>query len=387
MKSQDIRDQFPSLKKVTYFDSAALVLKPQVAIDAMVDYYTNIATSSRSADTPMGNLVNSTINRVRDKVADLLDASPSEIIFTSGTTESINLFAQMFKQLIKSKDIILLNAYNHSSNIIPWLEMAKEVDAEVIISEDITSEMQKLGSKIKLVAFAQETNTFNQHFDINQISALAKANNTIIFNDAAQAISHEKVSMELSDIVVFSTNKFYGPTGMGVLAIKKPILTKLRPVKFGGGSVNEILKDNTWSLKKTISAFEPGTPDIAGFFMFDKSLDFFESISYNYTQSKLNTLSKYLHEKLNKLENVEVFSKSGDYIALINVKDINAQDVATYLGTKGIVTIAGIFCAPYLRNIQQNYSFLRISLGIYNNFEDIDKLIHELENGGDFYAF
>ncbi|MFV9451583.1 aminotransferase class V-fold PLP-dependent enzyme [Mycoplasma sp. 4463] len=384
MKNKEIREQFPILKSIVYFDSAALVLKPQTAVDALVDFYSNKSISSRTADTPIGSEVNQTISRVRSKVADLINAKETEVIFTSGTTESINMFAQMMGQILKDGDEILLSSYNHSSNIIPWLEIAKKTNSKVVVSNDILSDINE---KTKLISFSNETNNFNISLDINAICKIAKEKNIVILADAAQAISHKKTSLNDFDAIAFSTNKFYGPTGMGVLAIKDTLLSQFRPVKFGGGSVDAIGKDNNWTIKKTISRFEPGTPDLGGFFMFDKSLDFFNSIGYEKTQEILKDLSTYLHNQLATLENIEVFSKPGDNIALINVKGINPQDVATYLGSKGIYTIAGIFCAPYLRNIQDNYSFLRISLGIYNSYEDIDKLIEELKNGGDFYAF
>ncbi|WLP85934.1 aminotransferase class V-fold PLP-dependent enzyme [Mycoplasma seminis] len=382
--NKEIRKHFPILEKITYFDSAALMLKPIEAADAIYDFYVNKSISSRTADTPIGNEVNLTINRVRNKTAQLIDASENEVIFTSGTTESINLYVNMIAQTLNENDEILLSAYNHSSNLVPWIEMGKKIGAKVIISRDI---LKDINPKTKIIALSHETNNFNQHFDMEAISTKAHEFNAIVFDDAAQAISHEKVSLQVVDAIAFSTNKFYGPTGMGVLAIKSSLLSKLKPVKFGGGSVNAINENNHWEPKKTIASFEPGTPDIAGFFMFDKALDFFNSIGYEKTQSILKELSTYLHQELNKLPNVEVFSQAGDNIALINVKGINAQDVATYLGSKNIYTIAGIFCAPYLRNIQDSYSFLRISLGIYNNKQDIDKLVEELKNGGDFYAF
>ncbi|MHA3839524.1 aminotransferase class V-fold PLP-dependent enzyme [Mycoplasma sp. HF14] len=384
MNQRDIRKQFPILNKITYFDSAALVLKPKEASDAIYDYYCNKSISSRTADTPLGNEVNSTINRVRNKVANLLEAQDNEIIFTSGTTESINLFVNMFASLLEEGDEVLLSAYNHSSNLIPWIEAAKKSNAKIKISQNI---LQDINSKTKVVALSHETNNFNQNFNVKAIADKAHEVGAILFDDAAQAIAHQQVSLKEVDAIAFSTNKFYGPTGMGILAIRSNILSQLRPVKFGGGSVNAIDKNACWNPKQSIAVFEPGTPDIAGFFMFDKSLDFFQSVGYKQTQEILKELSKYLHDQLAQLPNVEVFTHAGDYIALINVKNINAQDVATYLGSKNIYTIAGIFCAPYLRNIQETYSFLRISLGIYNNKEDIDKLIDALKNGGDFYAF
>ncbi|WP_416738825.1 aminotransferase class V-fold PLP-dependent enzyme [Mycoplasma sp. 005V] len=384
MNQNDIRKHFPILQKITYFDSAALVLKPKEASDAIYDYYCNKSISSRTADTPLGNEVNSTITRVRSKVADLLQADQNEIIFTSGTTESINLFVNMFEHLLTNEDEILLSAYNHSSNLIPWIEMSKKVGAKIVISQDI---LASINSKTKIVALSHETNNFNQHFDIAAIATKAHQHGAFVFDDAAQAISHEPVSLQVVDAIAFSTNKFYGPTGMGVLAVKKTLLSQLKPVKFGGGSVNAIHTNACWDAKQTIAAFEPGTPDIAGFFMFDKALDFFAQVGYKQTQEILSSLSHYLHQELAALPNVTVYTKPGDNIALINVNGINAQDVATYLGSKNIYTIAGIFCAPYLRNIQDTYSFLRISLGIYNTQADIDKLVEELKNGGDFYAF
>ncbi|SYV97799.1 Cysteine sulfinate desulfinase, partial [Mycoplasmopsis edwardii] len=117
---KEIRKEFPILDNITYFDSAALVLKPKMAVDAISEFYSSKSISSRTADTPLGNLINQKIEQVRSKIAKLVDAKPNEVIFTSGTTESINLFAKMFERLLQPNDIILLNAYNHSSNMIPW---------------------------------------------------------------------------------------------------------------------------------------------------------------------------------------------------------------------------------------------------------------------------
>ncbi|WP_025755548.1 aminotransferase class V-fold PLP-dependent enzyme [Mycoplasmopsis cricetuli] len=375
---------FPAAQNKIYFDSAALALKPQIAIDALIDYYSNISISSRTADTPLGNLVNTKIESVRNKVAKLLDASKNEIIFTSGTTESLNYFANMIESLITSEDEILVSAYNHSSNIIPWIELSKKNKAKIKIVENI---LENITFKTKLIALSQETNNFNHQENLEHIWEKALQYNIFVINDAAQSVVHQKCSLKYAHAIVFSCNKFYGPTGMGVLAIQEQLLKKLKPTKFGGGATNQITTDNKWLIKNTIIRFEPGTPDLGGFFMFDKSLDFFNEIGYEKTQHILKKLSLYLHDQLASLKNIEIFSKPGDYIALINVKNINPQDVATYLGTKNIYTIAGIFCAHYLRNFKHTYSYLRISLGIYNTKEDIDLLINELKNGGDFYGF
>lgn len=380
----NFKKDFPMANKIIYFDSAALVLKPQIAIDAITNFYSNISISSRTADTPLGNVVNQTINEVRQKVANLIDAEESEIIFTSGTTESLNLAATMLCDFLQPDDEILLSAYNHASNMIPWHEISLKTKAKVIVAEDLEP---LINSKTKIIALSQESNNFKVSYNLDSIYQKAEQVGALLINDAAQSIAHSKTSLKMSHLIAFSANKFYGPTGLGVLAIQKELLIKLKPAKFGGGSISEIKKNLEWTKKDTISVFEPGTPDLAGLFMFNKSLDYFFSIGYEQTQKILNDLSVYLHQKLNSLDNIEVFSQPGDYIVLLNVKGINSQDVATYLGTKNIYTIAGIFCAHYLRNIKDTYSYLRISLGIYNTFEDIDMLVEALKNGGDFYAF
>ncbi|QZE12407.1 aminotransferase class V-fold PLP-dependent enzyme [Mycoplasma sp. Ms02] len=384
LNNEDIRAQFPVANKINYFDNAALVLKPQVAIDAVNKFYTENSISSRTADTPLGVEVNQVLKRTRQKTGKLIDATENEVIFTSGTTESINLFVAMSRQILKPGDEILLSSYNHSSNLLPWIEIAKETQSTIKLSETI---VDQITSKTKIISYSSETNNFSQSYDMDEIYTRAKDVGAIVVNDAAQAIAHQKVSLKNNDVIVFSTNKLYGPTGLGVLAIKEELLRTIRPVKFGGGSVAKIDTDMTWTLKETIQVYEPGTPNLAGIFMFDKSLDFLNEVGYKRTKEILEKLSNYLYDKLSLLENVDIVTNKGDYITLINIKNINAQDVATYLGSRNIYTISGIFCAPYLRNIKPDHSYLRISLGIYNTYEEIDKLVNELKNGGDFYDF
>lgn len=383
---EDIRKQFPILNDLVYFDSAALVLKPQVAIDGIIEFYSKNSISSRTIDTPIGYLVNEKITSVRQKVANLVGAKLNEVMYTSGTTESINLFSKMFARLLNKGDVILVSAYNHSSNLIPWVEIAKEKNAIVKVSNNILNDINSI-KNLRLVALGQETNNYAIKYDLEKIYEIVKQKGAFLLNDAAQAIIHQPVSLKNCDVIAFSTNKFYGPTGLGFLVIKDNLFKDLKPAKYGGGTVNEVNIDLEWTSKKTIMDFEPGTPDLAGIYMFDKSLDFFNEIGYQKTQNILKDLSFYLHKKLAELSNVIVYSKPGDYICLLNIKNVHPQDVATYLGSKNIYTLAGIFCSQYLRNIYDEKSYLRISLGIYNNYQDIDKLVAELKEGGDFYAF
>ncbi|AKJ20518.1 aminotransferase class V-fold PLP-dependent enzyme [Mycoplasmopsis synoviae] len=377
---KNLRANFPILKDIIYFDNSALVLKPLSAINALRDFYLKYSISSRTSDTPIGVLVNSQIQSVREKVASLLDAKVSEIIFTSGTTESINYFVDMYGHNFSKKDLIIVSGYNHAANLLPWINLSKKNKFKLIITENITREILKHQDKISLISLSVENNNFQSKEDYEFIVNYCKKYNVILVNDAAQSISHQKTSLNEYDVIAFSFNKFYGPTGMGVLALKEKLIKKLSLSKFGGGSLAEVKKNKDFNFKNNLTLFEPGTPNIANFFMADKSLDFFNEIGYEQTQEILNDLSLYLHEKLTEVKNLVIYSSPGDNIALINFKNIPAQDVSDYLGSKNIYTIAGIFCSQYLRNIQSQYSFVRISLGIYNNKKDIDKLISELKN-------
>ncbi|WP_313770847.1 aminotransferase class V-fold PLP-dependent enzyme [Mycoplasmopsis felis] len=152
---------------------------PKIAIDTIHNYYQNISISSRTQDTPLGNLVNQTIFNVRQKVANLIDAKINEIIFTSGTTESINLFVNTFSHLLKPKDVILLHSYNHSSNLVPWIEVAKKTKAIIKISDDVELDLIKT-KNIKILALSQETNNFNKSFDFSLISKICKEKNMTV---------------------------------------------------------------------------------------------------------------------------------------------------------------------------------------------------------------
>ncbi|WAM06932.1 aminotransferase class V-fold PLP-dependent enzyme [Mycoplasmopsis cynos] len=192
---EDIRKQFPILNDLVYFDSAALVLKPQVAIDAIIEFYSKNSISSRTIDTPIGYLVNEKITSVRQKVANLVGAKLNEVMYTSGTTESINLFSKMFARLLNKGDVILVSAYNHSSNLIPWVEIAKEKNAIVKVSNNILNDINSI-KNLRLVALGRETNNYAIKYDLEKIYEIVKQKGAFLLNDAAQAIIHQPVKLK-----------------------------------------------------------------------------------------------------------------------------------------------------------------------------------------------
>ncbi|WP_027334481.1 aminotransferase class V-fold PLP-dependent enzyme [Mycoplasma elephantis] len=376
MTNKEIRNYFPAAKKMIYLDSAALSLKPKSAIDAVCNFYTNISVSTRTRNTKLNGDVLQTISDTRNKVAKLTDSKPSEVIFTSGTTESINLFSYMIEPLIKENKEIILDVYNHSSNMICWMELARRKNCKLIFSDNVVKDITK---NTILIALSQKSNTFTNHYDLKVLYKICKKQQIFLINDAAQAISSEKVSLNNSDMIAFSANKFYGPTGLGCLIVKEELLNKLKPVKTGGGAITRISKDKSIYFKNDIQKWEAGTPNLAGIYMFNASLNFFLNIGYENTKNLLNTLSTYAYEKLNKVKGIEIYSSPNDNIIMFNLKEVFCEDVASFLGENNIYVRSGFFCAQYLPFVNNTPGFIRVSLGIYNTKDDIDKLCECLE--------
>lgn len=379
-----IRNEFPMLQNdLVYLDSSALVQKPNSVINAINDFYTKYSISNRTSDSKLGILVNNKIEDTRKKVAHLLNANKDEIIFNSGTTEGLNYIAQLLAPLINENEEILISKYNHSSHIIPWVEVAKIKKAKIIFSDNLIND---INSNTKIIAFTQSNNNFQQKINIEDLSKKAKENQALIINDAAQAISHEEVNAKYFDAIAFSSNKFFGPTGLGILYIKKNLLTKIQSKKYGGGTVEKIEQNGEWTRKPSIIQHEAGTLNLSAIFGFYEALVFYESIDKQAMKKYLEDLSIYACNKLQKVKDVVLLSKPKDFIILFEIKNISAQDISSYLGHKNIYVRSGYFCAQYLQYIHNNPT-IRISLHIYNNQRDIDILCDLLNNKEDFLDF
>ena len=375
---------FPMLKNnIVYLDNAALLLKPQPVIDAINYFYTNNSISNRTLDSVLGIEVNSKINETRSKVAKLLECQDDEVIFTSGATDSLNYISSLFERLIKKDDEIILSKLNHASHIVPWIELANKTGAKIILSLQLEKDITP---KTKLVCFAQVNNSFQVLEKIDDIYKRTQEVGAYLINDAAQAIAYQKVSFQNSDAIAFSTNKFYGPTGVGVLAVKREILDKCVAKRYGGGATDYISANNEWKSKDSISMHEPGTMNLAGIFGFHAALDYFASLDLKEINKHIKDLSIYLFDELGKIDNVRISSRIGDSIILFVIKGIEPQDVASYLGHNNIYVRSGIFCNQYLNRIKDK-SYVRISLSFYNTKEDIDKICLAIKKGGDFLGF
>lgn len=371
----NFKNNFPFLNKVTYLDSAAMMQKPLSVIKKISDFYLNSAINIHSQNSKIGYENSDKIGKIREKIARFINAESEEIIFNSGTTEAINLFANMIKKFLKKGDQILLSPLNHSSNLIIWIKIAAKIGAEIIYSKKI---IDKISPKTKIIAFSQTNNSILVNLNLVEIWKKAVKYDAFVFNDATQAINYQKVSLKLCHGLAFSSNKFYGPTGLGVLAIKKELLNKLEPVKFGGGTVAEISSKNI-VYYNGCRKFEAGTLNLAAIWGLGAAVDFINAIGIKKIAKKLQVLSIYLYEKLEKIEKIEIFSKKGNHIIIFNIKEFNASDVVSYLGNNNIYVRSGTFCVPFLEKILKKRSFIRVSLAFYNDFNDIDRLISVLE--------
>lgn len=380
----NIKNQFPMLQNdLIYLDSSALVQKPESVIKAINDFYTKFSISNRTNDSKIGILVNNKIEDTRQKVANLLNATKDEIIFNSGTTEGLNYIAQLLVSLIKKDNEILISKYNHSSHIIPWIEISKITEAKIIFSDNLIND---INNKTKIIAFTQSNNNFQQKINIQDLSNKAKKYQALIINDAAQAISHEEVNAKYFDAIAFSSNKFFGPTGLGILYINKNLLTKIKSKKYGGGTVEKIEENGQWTRKPSIIQHEAGTLNLSAIFGFYEALVFYENIDKEAMKKYLKDLSIYAHKKLRNIKDIIVLSKPEDFIILFEVKNISAQDISSYLGHKNIYVRSGYFCAQYLQYVHNNPT-IRVSLHIYNDKKDIDVLCDLLNHKEDFLDF
>lgn len=383
---KNYKKYFPMLKKIVYLDNSALVQKPYSVIKKSTEFYTKFCISNRTANSLLGNNIYSIIKEVRNKVAKLTNSNLNEVIYTSGTTDSLNKISLMLKDILDENDEILLSYMNHSSNIAPWVALLKEKNIKIKYSDDIFND---INSQTKIISISQINNSFKQDINIKKLYEICKTKGIILVNDAAQAIINEEVNLNYSDVIAFSSNKFYGPTGLGFLIVKESLLKRLSPKFYGGGSIASV-KDNNLILQPGINGYEPGTLNLAAIYMFNESIDFFNNIigGYKNSQSQIKILSKYLYKRLQEIENIRIYNKPDSSVFLFSIKNINSQDIAHFLGKNNIYLRSGNFCVPFIENnkniLDKNESFVRISLGIYNTKKDIDILVETLKKGGDF---
>ena len=397
-----IRNDFPMLDNkvmqghpLVYFDSAATSLKPKCVIEAMTDYYYNYNSNVHRGDYDIAALADKTYEQAREVIAKFINAQTKEVIFTSGTTQSINLvaFGYALKHLNEGDEIII-NEAEHASNILPWYEIANKKNLTVKfapLNEDgqVTVEAlkQTITEKTKLISIAYVSNVLGSVNNIKEICKFAHLHNIVVVCDAAQAIPHMKVDVvDLDcDFLAFSSHKMCGPTGIGVLYGKYSLLLETDSMNLGGGMNAKFDNCQNMLLKKPPYKFEGGTPAIAEVIGFKKAVEYLSEIGMDNIHEYEKQLKQYALDKLSKLDNVIVYNQNNDSgIITFNIKDVFCQDAGSFFNSKGIALRSGHHCAKLLPSHLKVIGTVRASMYFYNTKEEIDVFVEACKNGGDF---
>ena len=402
MDISKIRKDFPILtrkmsdKPLVYLDNGATTLKPQPVIDAVVNYYTYLGANAHRGDYEMSAQVDAAFEGARVRTQKFLNAKyKEEIVFTSGSSEGLNLVAMMVtNQLLHEGDVILSDESEHASSILPWMQAGKKKGTKIDyipLDEDgkITVENFKsvLTDKVKVVAIAMVSNVLGFVAPVKEIAKICHERGILLVIDGAQSTPHLDIDVQDldCDFYAFSAHKMCGPTGVGALYGKKKWLDQLEPIFYGGESNARFDKTCSLTLKETPLKFESGTQPIEGVIGMAAAMDYLDAIGKENIHAHEVELKEYFLEKAKALGNIVVYNenaKSG--IVTFNVKDkdqmIFAQDVASYLNTFGIAVRSGQHCAKLLPEVLKTPGTCRASFYLYNTKEEVDQLIDALKN-------
>lgn len=396
------RENFPILnelvheQKLVYLDNAATTQKPQLLIDAIAKAYSHWNANVHRGVHHLSQVATQKHEEARQKVAKLIHAqSEEEIIFTKGTTDSINMLARSFGDaMVGEGDEIIVSKLEHHSNIVPWqmlCERKKAVLKVIPLQEDLSLNIEAfkeiLNEKTRLVSVAHVSNVLGVVNPIEDIIRLAHEKGVAVCVDGAQSVPHLAVDVqELDcDFLVFSAHKMYGPTGLGILYGKKEWLDKLPPAEGGGEMIEHVSFEKT-TYNVLPYKFEAGTPNYIGSYAFGKVIDFVQEVGLEQIAEHEHKLAKYLEAQLALLPNVRVYAaglpKAGAVSFNVYREDealIHPFDVGVLLDRQGIAVRTGHHCAEPLIDYLQVPGTVRASVAIYNTIEDIDAFVVALK--------
>ena len=386
------REDFPMLKQdIIYFDNGATTFKPQSVIETMNEYYSNYSANAHRGDYDISYKVDVNYENTRNKVAKFINANTEEIVFTSGTTDSLNIIVNgFFKQNLEPGDEVLLTLSEHASNVLPWFKLAKtngivikyiELDNNLHVT--LNNLKKSTTPNTRVISLAGITNVVGDERPIKEICEFAHNNNIFVIVDGAQSVPHTKTDVKDldCDFLAFSAHKMCGPTGVGVLYGKYELLESIEPINLGGGMNESFDSIDEVHLKDVPIRLEAGTQNIAGVIGLGATIDYLNKIGMDNIKIYEIKLKKYLIEKLKNIPHINVVNEECDSgIVAFNVDGIFAQDVAYYLNKYHICVRAGNHCAKILKNAIGVKNTVRISLYFYNTESEIDKLVNLLSN-------
>ena len=398
------REDFPILKRkiknndLIFFDNGATTQKPIQVIDAISDYYKNYNSNIHRSVYTLGDESEKIYEESKHLVKEFINAnSHEEIIYTSGTTESMNFIARIIEQDVEDGDEIILTYMEHHANLVPWQQLAirknltlRFLDLDELGRININQLKELIKDKTKIVSICHASNVLGNINPVYEIGSLLKDKDIYFVVDAAQSVPHMKIDVDKMncDFLAFSAHKMCGPTGIGVLYGKKNLLEKFDPVEFGGGMIGVVEeKSSTWAILP--DKFEAGTPLLAEAAGLGATIKYLEDIGLENIESYTKELTKYLYDELSKISNIKIYGTNeiSDRVSLVsfNLEGVHPHDLTSFLDEKGICIRAGHQCTQPLLGKLGAYSVARASLYFYNTKEEIDFFIQVLKETKEFF--
>ncbi|MEE0965443.1 MAG: SufS family cysteine desulfurase [Bacilli bacterium] len=397
---EEIRKDFPMLEKtmhnhpLVYLDNGATTLKPQIVIDKIVEYLTSYSGNAHRGDYDLSHKVDEEYESSREVVAEFINAQSREVVFTSGSTDSLNMIAFGFGRVcLNEGDEVLLTVAEHASNTLPWFEVAKEkgaivnyIDLDEKGTVTLESVKKAITENTKIIALAQVTNVLGFEVPIKDICEYAHQKGIYVVVDGAQSVPHNKIDVKDldCDFLAFSAHKMCGPTGVGVMYGKYELLKAMKPTRLGGGSNTRYNSCGVVSLKNPPYKFEAGTPHIEGVIGLKAAILYLQKLGMDNIHNYEVELRKYCISKMKELDNVEIYNEESTGAIAFNIKGVFSQDGASLFNTYGIAVRAGQHCAKILDEFLGVSQTLRVSFYFYNTKEEIDKFIEVCKKGDDF---
>lgn len=400
LNASEIKKDFPIFKRtvgdkpLVYLDNAATSHKPQVVIDSVSDFYSNHNANVHRGIHMLSEEASELYEKARQQVADFIDAvRPKEIVFTSGTTDSLNLVAESWgMNNLKKGDEVLISNSEHHSNLVPWQIVSQKTGAKLKFvdytsgsQEDYLSSLKgELNERVKLVVASHASNVTGAITPIKELSKLAHEVGALVVVDGAQAIPHLKVSMKSldCDFYAFSGHKMLGPTGIGVLWVREELLQEMVPYKTGGGMISTVNEqDSTWA--GLPDKFEAGTPNIAGAVGLGEAIEYLGTVGMENIRNHEIELNEYALQKISEIDGVyflgseDAETRTG--LVSFHVEGLHAHDISAILNTEGVAVRSGHHCAMPLHTKLSVSASTRASYYLYNTKKDIDVLISAIE--------
>ena len=393
---ESIRNDFPILNtsvngnKLIYLDNAATSQTPNCVINSISDYYKNLNSNIHRGVHSLSQIATEKYEDTRKKFKSHFNAKSSkEIIFTSGTTHSINLISSGFSKFLNEGDEIIVSHLEHHSNIVPWQMLCEKTGAKMLVIPmndkgqlNLNKFSKILSKRTKVVFVNHVSNALGTVNDIEKIINLSHNVGASVLIDGAQAVPHFKVDVSKLDVdfYVCSAHKFCGPTGVGILYGKKEWLDKLPPYQGGGEMIDEVSFEKT-TYTDLPNKFEPGTPNIAGVIASGIALDYINNIGLEEIKEYEDYLLDYATKKLQEINGLKIYGESKNKTSVIsfNIGDIHPYDIGSLIDNLGIAVRTGHHCAQPIMDYFKIPGTIRVSFCFYNTTDEIDSLISALK--------